>query len=530
MKGKSISKQSNKKDKQSSESPLWEETAFRETADFIADGIFCLNTDGYLTFINRAGMEITGIFPDKFHSSHFLDFVHPAYRDLAIQNVHGAMAEGKDILFDLKLISADGQEKIIEYHTKAIRSGRKVIGLLVTARDTTERRRIEAALMASEEKYRLFMENANDAIIVGNADGYIQDVNKKAEELLGYSKEEFYTMHYSQFHLETERSTAAFHEIMDKKTGGMSNTLMLRKDGTIIPVDITSKCIEYGGQKVVRGSYRDISDHLKIKDDLERMVKERTAELDAKNEELSREVKECEWAEERIHNLYHQLVKSQELERQRISYDLHDNVAQDLFSLKIALDTLFDNRQCASAEIREKILKLSGVVKRVIASIRGIVYELSPQKLRHVGLLPTISRYCEDFSREYGLTVDFFPAGMDNLSMDFDIEITLYRILQECLNNVRKHANATSVTIKLVMSFPNIILRIKDNGKGFDVLKELAKAADNRHMGIQSMEERVAILKGTLRIDSRPMQGTEVMIEIPWRERKDERKENHLDN
>jgi len=508
---------------------MWDDIAFRKMADYILDCIFCINKDGYFTFVNRASTELSGISPDTFYVSHLLDFVHPEDRDLAMHNIQRVIKDGKVNLYDLKLLDANGHEKIVEICSQAIRSCGNIIGFLAIARDITERKHKEDSLRISEEKYRLYMEDANDAIIVSDEDGYIINVNKKAEEMLGYSKEELYKMHFNQFHFERERSKSAFLEILKNEKGGMNNTMVLRKNGNTVPVDISSRAIELAGRKVVRGSYKDISDHLEIKDKLEEMVRERTKELDAKNETLLVEIKEREKAEERIRKLYSQLVKSQEIERQRISYDLHDNLAQDLFSLKIKLDTFFADQPSTSAENRERISKLSEIVKRTIGSIREMAHELTPRGLKLLGLVSTLSRYCKDFSKEYGIMVDFFPAGIDKISMNYDIELTLYRIIQECLNNIRKHADATHVTIKLVMSFPNIILRIKDNGKGFDVQKELCTTGHERQMGLHSIDERVTILKGKLKIESRLMQGTEVVIEIPWRD-KDEQKENRVDN
>lgn len=520
---KSPSRQRDRKDKRQGKIPLNEEPAFREIADFLIDSIFCINTDGYFTCVNRASIELLGISRDSLYESRFLDFVHAADRHLAKQNILRVINGETVSLYDLKLVLANGRERVMEIHSQAIRGdGGNTIGLLYIARDITERRLMEDTLRISEEKYRLFMEDANDAIIVSDANGYIIDVNKKAEELLGYPKEALYTMHYTQFHVERERSAAAFIDIMEKNVGGISNTAVRRKDGSTIPVDITSKAIEFAGRKVVRGSYQDISDHLQIKNKLERMVRERTAELDAKNEALLREIKEREQAEDRIRRLYSQLIKSQEMERQQISYDLHDHVAQDLFSLKISLDTFFADLPHIVNQNTEKISGLSEIVKRAISSIREIAHKLTPRDLKHLGLVPTISLYCRDYSKQYGVMVDFFPAGMDNVTIPFDIQITLYRILQECLTNIRKHAGATRVSVKLVMSFPTIILRVKDNGKGFDVQKEFTAAANGRRMGILSIDERVAILKGKMRIESRPMQGTEVVIEIPSSENQDE--------
>ena len=108
---------------------------------------------------------------------------------------------------------------------------------------------------------------------------------------------------------------------------------------------------------------------------------------------------------------------------------------------------------------------------------------------------------------------------MEELRLDFDTEINLYRIIQEGLNNIQKHAEASQVTIRLVSSFPKIILRIEDNGKGFDLKKRLLTAIQNRRMGLQNMRERVALLNGKIKIKSRPMTGTKIFIDIPYQEK-----------
>lgn len=137
-----------------------------------------------------------------------------------------------------------------------------------------------------------------------------------------------------------------------------------------------------------------------------------------------------------------------------------------------------------------------------------------------MGLLQAISMYCSDFAENSGVNVDFSSAGMDKLTLDFDAEINLYRLVQEALNNIRKHVGAKHVTVKLVSAFPNIILRIEDNGKGFDVENQLATFPNEKRMGIQSMRERVNMLNGKMRIQSRPMRGTKIFVEIPSKKKK----------
>jgi signal transduction histidine kinase len=111
---------------------------------------------------------------------------------------------------------------------------------------------------------------------------------------------------------------------------------------------------------------------------------------------------------------------------------------------------------------------------------------------------------------------------MKDLKLDFDTEINLYRLIQESLNNVRKHANADHVAIRIVASSPNIILRIEDNGRGFDVDGRLAKALQEKCMGLTSMEERVSLLNGTMSIKSQPSRGTRILIEVPCKEIRDD--------
>ena len=111
---------------------------------------------------------------------------------------------------------------------------------------------------------------------------------------------------------------------------------------------------------------------------------------------------------------------------------------------------------------------------------------------------------------------------MKDLKLDFDTEIHLYRLIQEGLNNIKKHANADHVVIRLVASSPNIILRIEDNGQGFDVKRRLARSFKEKRLGISSMEERVSLLEGTMSIKSQPSKGTSLFIEVPCKERTDD--------
>jgi signal transduction histidine kinase len=146
-----------------------------------------------------------------------------------------------------------------------------------------------------------------------------------------------------------------------------------------------------------------------------------------------------------------------------------------------------------------------------------LAYYLRPSFLDDLGIVEALSQYCEDFSENNGLNVDFSAVGMEDVKLDFDTEINLYRLIQEGLNNINKHAEARNSAIRLIAAFPNIILRIEDDGRGFDVRERLALAQLEKRMGLRSMEERVNLLGGKMKIHSQPSRGTRIFIEVPFK-------------
>jgi PAS domain S-box-containing protein len=226
-------------------------------------------------------------------------------------------------------------------------------------------------------------------------------------------------------------------------------------------------------------------------------------------------------AEERISELSLQLMRAQEVARQKLAVDLHDNLAQDLATIKIGLDTLYADQPNIPDEGRQRVFELAALVQHNIVTVRDMAYGLHPPSLKEFGLAYTVRQYCEEFAGKNGLEVDFFSVGMGDLELIFDTEITLYRLIQEGLNNIGKHADASHVSVRLSASVSQIMLHIEDNGKGFDVEKRLDEALGEKRMGIQSMKQRVAFLNGEMKIESHPMQGTKILVKLPHMEKTD---------
>lgn len=347
--------------------------------------------------------------------------------------------------------------------------------------------KLKEALRQSEERYRVLFDNFIDAINIFSKDRRFLDVNKKLIQLSGYRKKELLSMKLEDLYPESIRPPIEekIQNIIQGREVPVFETYFFTKEGKKIPVEIGVSVLKncYGQETVFQGSIRSIIERKR--------------------------------AQEQVHILSQQLMKAQEAERQRISRNLHDLVGQDLSALKIGLDTLFDDQHEVYPAWSQKVAEFSEIVKGTIMTIRDLAYSLRPTNLDQLGLAKTIHQYCEEFSNSAKVKVDLFVAGIDDLEIDSDTEIILYRLIQEGLKNVQKHADATHATIRLLASFPNIILRIEDNGKGFDIENRLVSAVNEKRMGLKGMEERVAFLGGKIRIQSSLIQGTKIFIEIP---------------
>jgi signal transduction histidine kinase len=201
------------------------------------------------------------------------------------------------------------------------------------------------------------------------------------------------------------------------------------------------------------------------------------------------------------------LIDGQEIERQRLSRELHDGIGQALIAIKLRLDSLSFMEE---KEIKESLGQIQGRFDRIIDEIRRISTDLMPAVLDEFGIVIALRNLCLDTGENAGIKVDFeFSGKADELNKK--IKTYLYRIVQEAFHNVVKHAAAAEVIVRLYLEKEWIRLVIKDNGIGFD-LKNLP--ADSGH-GIPNMRDRVKLMQGTLDIESERGKGTKISVIIP---------------
>jgi len=440
----------------------------------------------------------------------------------------------------VKLARQTGQPQAIEKTTldgrswyvqgsPVLDSNGHLLGMVELTLDITQRKRIEEELRASESRYRHLVEAMNEGLGFADRNYNFTFVNQKFCEMLGYSQDELIGREFIQFvHGECREM---MKDQMARRKRGEDERFELTwrtKEGRKVYTIASPKGF-FDAEGNFTGSLVVLTDitlrrqleealrqaHLESKRRMEELVEKRTAELMRANEQLQHEIEERKQTEKQVRRLSQEVIKAQEVERQRIAADLHDRLAQDLASLKVGLDTLYAGQPDTPDERRQKFSELSGLLEHTLMAVRDKAYGLHPPSLKEFGLAYTVQQYCEEFAGKNSLRVDFFSVGMDDLELDFDTEIAFYRLVQEGLTNIRKHADASHVIVRLSASFSHIMLHIEDNGKGFEVNNRLAAALDERRMGIWSMEQRVAFLHGEMKIESGRMHGTKILIKVP---------------
>lgn len=216
----------------------------------------------------------------------------------------------------------------------------------------------------------------------------------------------------------------------------------------------------------------------------------------------------------RLGQVLRNTISAQEEERRRLARELHDETAQTLAALSIALDRARDSLDAASPAL-EQIVTAKVNAARLLAETRRLILGLRPTVLDDLGLIPAIRWYCESHLAEHGIEVTF---EVDQLAprMPGHIEVALFRIVQEAVNNVVRHAGAGHVQIRLRFQGTAISVSVADDGRGFDVERALGQpGGESESVGLLGMQERVKLLNGRIEIRSAAGRGTLVIVEVP---------------
>lgn len=443
--------------------------------------------DGFLKLANPQALTISGYSEQELISRSFFEMVHPDDRAM-VMAYHLRRLNGEAVpeTYFLRLVTKGGETKWIENK-----------GVLITLKerratlnfffDVTERRLAADSLLKSEATLNMLLETIPIPVFYKDREGRYLGFNKAFETFFGESKE--HLIGKSVFDISPPELAKAYHA---------KDVELFEKPGTQ----------EYDSQvQDVHGVLHSVIFHKATLIDAQGSV---TGLIGA-----ILDITERKQAEEKIHELSHLLMQSQEKERHLISCELHDSIAQNLSVLKINCDLIYNDPSMTSHTIREKLAASSSLLLQSIAAVRNLSYDLRLPGLEDMGLVKALEIYCEEASENGKVKIDFQSIGMSVIRLEKNMEIHLYRLIQEGLNNIRKHADADQATVLLLGSSPNIILRIEDNGRGFDVKEQELLSVATKRLGILSMQERVKLLHGQMTIQSQPMKGTKIFIKIP---------------
>jgi two-component system sensor histidine kinase DegS len=211
------------------------------------------------------------------------------------------------------------------------------------------------------------------------------------------------------------------------------------------------------------------------------------------------------------------IIKTQEDERRRIAREMHDGPAQAMSNVVLKAELCERLAEVDMDKARAELSGLKEVARDCLKEVRRIIYDLRPMSIDDLGLKPTLQKYLEGFRKDTGLHIDLMIRGEDRRIKDSNIALAIFRIVQECLNNIERHARATQVVVQLEFMQKYITVRVKDDGKGFDTSVISEENRDDRGgFGILGMRERVELLEGSFHIESSAGAGTSIRVRLPY--------------
>jgi PAS domain S-box-containing protein len=387
-------------------------------------------------------------------------------------------------------LRSDGEEFPIEASiSRHEEDGQKRFTVIL--RDVTERLQAEERLARSEARMRGILDSAMDAIITVDERQHVVLFNEAAERVFGCPRREALGAPLSWFIPERFRASHADYVRRFGETGATTRRMGaqtvvtgLRRNGEEFPIEASISQITEGGHKFFTVILRDVSERHRAERALER-------------------------SREEVRSLAVAAGSAREQEMSRVARELHDELGQGLTSLKMDISWLREHVGGTSPEVKAKLAAIQVLLDGTVAATRRISANLRPLMLDDLGLMAAAEWQVQSFSERTGIAAEL--AMGDNLDLEDPYATTVFRVLQESLTNIAKHAGATAVDVALDREGDLVTLLVRDNGKGFDT----SEAPSRNSFGLLGMRERVALLKGEVRVESKPGHGTSLEMRLP---------------
>ncbi len=479
------------------------EKRFEDVVESAPDAMFVLDQSGEILLINAMAERLFGYPREELIGMNIASNLIPVrYREQERiyfqQFLEDPSVNQSSFGVDLYAMRKDGSEFPMEVDLSRLdtTSG---FWVAINIRDISERMRVETALRESERTYRALFENAGDAIFLTDSEGRIMQVNQKSAELLGFTRAELQALSILDITVPGELIDVMRN--MDRLKNGYHLLPYVRhylkKSGEVLPTENNTVLVMDADGKPMFFQIisRDITERIKAEQAQYRLL-----------EEIRR-------SEEQMRDLAFRLQEVQELERRELATVLHDRVGQNLTGLNLNLKILQNHLQPDNkSEIQKRLNDSLMIVEETTHQIRDVMADLNPPVLDEYGLMAAIKWYSGDFSNRTGIATQVSGDKAD-LDLEPRVEKILFRLVQESLNNVAKHAQASRAEIGVKINSEMVSLTVKDNGQGFDA-HHIDGIASEPHWGLLSMQQRAASIGAELVVDSSIGAGTEVCVTV----------------
>ncbi|HVH70539.1 MAG TPA: PAS domain S-box protein [Candidatus Dormibacteraeota bacterium] len=476
---------------------------------------------------NPAAASLTGTKLEAFRGKTLADFPKLLKTPLPVSCLEALRKQEPKNLGEITY----GDERIREgiYSVQVFPLSNDFLG--VAFQNVTEQRRSEHALRESEERFRLLIQGVQEyAIFQLNPQGYVVTWNAGAARVKGYGAEEIVGKHFSVFYTKEDvQNGKPEHALAEavRHRHFEDEGWRVRKDGSRFwaNVLITALRDSQGNLRGFAKLTRDMTDRrereealTRAKELLELRVEQRAAVLTRVNEELRVEIAERRHAEEQfketldhLRALTARLQSVREEERASIAREIHDELGQACTAIKMDLALIGRKITKRQTQLRAKIGSSMRLVDDMIVTLRRIASDLRPRALDDLGLAAALEWQGQEFEKRTGIHCQLVLPS-EPLNLDPDRSTAIFRIFQESLTNVARHAQATSVEARLEIEDDRLVFSVRDNGKGFDPDEAKAK----KSLGLVGMQERAHLLQGEVRIEGIPGSGTTMVLRIPW--------------
>jgi PAS domain S-box-containing protein len=347
---------------------------------------------------------------------------------------------------------------------------------------------VERERSALAQRYEYLTRFANDIILVADRDLKIVEANDRAVASYGYDREELLQMDLKDLYPPGSQSvlkTLLSH--VQEQRGLIFEAMQQRKDGTTFPVEVSLRLLQMDGEEIFQEIIRDITER-------------------KHTEEVLKE------SEKNLRYLASRLLSAQEDERKRISRELHDELGHSLLALKLQLESVAEQMHPRQVSLKNEVNRILQSINATIEEVRRLYLDLSPGDLEDLGLTTSIRSLIEDFA--YLQKQIKWTIKMDDLDGLFPLPIqtAIYRIIQEALTNIGKHAKPQNVFFEIKREPQEVSFTIEDDGVGFERNQVFS---EKKTLGLLAMEERVKILGGSFKLWSQENRGTRISFAIP---------------